>query len=191
MSSIFDEAFAYVIENEGAHSNDKADRGGETFWGLSTPARRRHRCSAHPNGIADEHFRGMAGKEWAKHVYKSDYFRPLEGIRDTRLAIKLFDIIVNFGDPIRLIQRAAGVDPDGVFGPKTEAALLRMPTDFALERLCSEAARRYVEIVRQDPVLREALERAGVKMADLQLSFLGGWITRAIRRPPVTVKGVA
>lgn len=171
MASNFDRAFQYVIENEGAYSNDSGDRGGETFWGISAFAREKHRCPQHMGGVKAGDFAGPGGRELAQHIYRTDFWK-FDGIRDARLAIKLFDITVNVGNAVRVIQRAAMVKMDGKYGPVTEAAILRLPTEEAIERLCQSVADEYVEIVRKDPS---------------QLKFLKGWMRRAVRRPPVII----
>lgn len=92
---------------------------------------------------------------------------------DRRIAIKCFDVVVNFGieGGVRTIQRAAGVRSDGIFGPQTEAALNKMNPEEVLERVSMCSSDRYVDIC------------VGNKG---QLVFLKGWIRRAIRRPPLS-----
>jgi lysozyme family protein len=102
-------------------------------------------------------------------VYRLDYWK-FDAIHDARLAIKLFDIVVNIGEGIRVIQRAAMVKADGIYGPRTEAALLRLDAETAIERLCEALADHYVAVCLRDPS---------------QLEFLKGWMRRAVRRPHV------
>jgi lysozyme family protein len=191
MPSNFDQAFDYVIGNEGAYSDDVADHGGVTYFGLSEKARRNHRCPDHPQGVRDEAFRAASGRDLAKHVYRLDYFKLFEGVRDPRLASKLFDIYVNVGDAVRVIQRAAGVKRDGIYGEQTQAALERMPTEAAIEALCLAVVDEYSEIVRGDAI--RLMKKYGIgdgEIARLQLTFLKGWMRRAARRPPIVIKGI-
>jgi lysozyme family protein len=194
MASNFDAAFDYVIGNEGAFSDDAADHGGVTYFGISEPSRRSHKCAEHPNGVRDEAFRAAGGRDLARHIYRLDYFKPFEGVRDQRLATKLFDIYVNVGDAVRVIQRAAGFtgrDVDGVFGEATQAALERMPTEQAIERLCLAVIDQYVDIARNDAFKR--MRKHGIaetEIAQMQITFLKGWCRRAARRPPIVIKGV-
>lgn len=160
----------YAIENEGAYSNNPKDKGGETFWGISAYARKAHRCPEHPNGLTAADFTRLhpaESRDLAKHVYRLDYWR-FDAITDARLAIKLFDVVVNVGDGIRVIQRAAMVTTDGIYGPRTEASLLRLDPETAIERLCESLADHYVGICLSD---------------HSQLTFLKGWMRRAVRRP--------
>lgn len=194
MPSNFDIAFDYVCGNEGAYSNDAADKGGATFWGISEQARRDHKCKDHPSGVRDEAFTAAPdrGRDLAKHICRVDYWK-FDGIRDSRLATKLLDIVFNVGDPIRLIQRAVDVSPqDGVYGPATEAALTKFPSEQAIEALCTAVADKYVDIARNDAYGR--MRKAGIsdkEIANMQMTFLKGWIRRAVRRPPLVVKGIA
>jgi lysozyme family protein len=185
----FEAAFTYVVEDEGRYDNDPTDHGGETHYGITARKALEHRCVQHPQGIFPAMWpkEDAACKELARHVYRLDVWR-FDGIRDRRLAIKVFDTVVNIGDGVRVIQRAVNVTPDGVYGPETEAALQRLPVDEAIDAISREAADKYIEIARHDAVLIAALEKAGVRLADLQLKYLKGWVRRAIRRPPVTVR---
>lgn len=192
MPSTFDVAFGYVCANEGRYSNDAADAGGETFWGISAQARRDHKCPDHPSGVRDEAFRAApdGGRELAKHICRLDYWK-FDGIRDSRLATVLLDIVFNVGDPISLIQRAAGVTVDGAYGAQTEAALQRLPTEQAIEQLKLAVGDKYVDIARNDAYGR--MRKYGIpesEIAKMQMTFLKGWVRRAIRRPPIVVKGV-
>lgn len=166
----FDRALIFILENEGAYSNDASDRGGETFCGISRFGREAHRCPAHASAISADAFRGPDGRTLAAHIYRLDYWR-FDGIRDWRLAAKLLDIVVNMGAGMRVIQRAAMVPVDGKYGPKTEAALQRIPTEEMIGRLCSVMADHYVDICVGD---------------FSQMKFLKGWMRRAVRRPAMT-----
>jgi lysozyme family protein len=171
--SIFDDAFEYVCGNEGEYSNDAGDKGGRTWWGVTEGTARDHRCRIHPNGVLAQEFVAGKAKDLAKHIYRTDFWH-FDGIKDSRLALKLFDITVNVGSPVRVIQRAAGVEVDGVYGEKTEAALTRVPTEQAIEALSMAVSDKYVDICLRDTS---------------QLKFLKGWERRAIRRPPLVIKG--
>jgi lysozyme family protein len=193
MSSNFDFAFEYVCGSEGAYSNDAADRGGVTYWGISQAARRDHRCPDHPKGVRDDAFTSAAdrGKELAKHIYRLDYWR-FDGIGDPRLAAKLFDIVVNVGNPIQLIQREFGVKQTGFYGPLTEAALTAGPAEEAIERLSLAVGDKYVDLARNDAVSR--MRKHGVPDSEVRLlllTFLKGWTRRAIRRPSLPAQGGA
>lgn len=162
LTTYFDDAFAYLLRNEGGYSNDPEDHGGKTQYGVTQE-------EARQEGITDVRKLSL---EQAKDIYRRRYW-IFDGLRDRRIAIKCFDVVVNFGieGGVRTIQRAAGVRSDGIFGPQTEAALNTMNPEEVLERVSMCAADRYVDIC------------VGNKS---QLVFLKGWVRRSIRRPSLS-----
>jgi lysozyme family protein len=154
----FDEALRYVLENEGVDFNHPADSGGRTRFGITAAVARKHSYDVERLTL-----------EQAAQIYRKDYWL-FGSIPETRVAAKLLDTVVNFGaiGGTKLIQRALGVPDDGKFGPKTEAAILRTPSEEVIERVSQAAADHYVNICRANPS---------------QLAFLRGWMRRAIRRP--------
>lgn len=156
----FDFAVEYVLRNEGGYSNHEADNGGETKWGVT-------RSTAVAYGLDFDRLTLAQ----ARDVYRDQYWM-FDGIRDRRLAAKCMDVIVNFGKTggTRVLQRACGAVVDGIYGPDTEARLLRASTDEMLQRIADAAADRYIDIALNAPT---------------QLVFLRGWLRRAYRQPPV------
>ena len=109
----FTQAFDRLISNEGGYSNDPADPGGETNWGISK--------RSYPNvDIKD------LTREGAKAIYLQDFWqRGHMDEYDPAIAFQVFDAAVNHGieTAVRLLQRAAGVADDGHIGPVTIAAV--------------------------------------------------------------------
>lgn len=116
----FDQAFDDLLGNEGGYTNNPKDPGGETNWGITAAV-------AHENGYTGE-MRCMP-KDFAKLVYAKHYWRPAFDNLPYAVAFQLFDGAVNSGpgQSTRWLQRAVGVVDDGVFGPKTAAAVAAMP----------------------------------------------------------------
>lgn len=159
--ALFEDAIQYVLSNEGVDSDDKADRGGRTRFGITRETARRHGLDVTKLTI-----------EQAKEIYRRDYWM-FDAVTDQRVATKMLDMVVNFGafGGVKIIQKAIGVAPtDGVFGKLTTGAVNKTHPEDALERLSIGAAEQYVGIVRND---------------ESQLRFLLGWIRRAIKRPPL------
>jgi lysozyme family protein len=165
----FEAAIQYVLDNEGENSNDAADSGGQTRFGITHTEAARHGRDIATLTIAD-----------AESIYRSDYWK-FDGIVDQRVATKLFDMAVNLGlgTAVKIAQTAVrfthpeSVAADGIFGPLTEAAIngsnnMRPSTDSLLYALAAGCVRRYVTIVENDR---------------LQLVFLRGWIERALKLP--------
>ena len=112
MGDVFAKAFAIVIGEEGGFTDDAADPGGATKYGISH--------AAYPNldianlTLAD-----------AQAIYQRDYWDRIGGdLLDPRLALIVFDAAVNNGISRAgmWLQQALGVPVDGVVGSQTIAA---------------------------------------------------------------------
>ena len=109
----FDQAFDRLIGNEGGYSNNPADPGGETNWGISK--------RSYPNvDIAN------LTRDGAKAIYLQDFWqRGHMDEYDAAISFQVFDMAVNSGieTAVRILQQAAGVADDGHIGPITVAAI--------------------------------------------------------------------
>ena len=110
----YDQAFKIVIGHEGGYVNDLKDPGGETKYGIS---RRAYPLEDIKSLTLDR----------AKELYKRDYWDKVRADnlpKQVRLAV--FDAAVNSGvsQSIEWLQRAVGVEDDGIFGPATARAVL-------------------------------------------------------------------
>ncbi len=125
----FDDAFARILGNEGGYTNNPADPGGETNWGISK--------RSYPD--VDIANLTQAG---AKAIYLRDFWNP---IGDAHPAVKfqVFDFAVNSGiqTAIRKLQSAVGVADDGHWGPISAAALASMDVNDVLMRFVAQRLR--------------------------------------------------
>ncbi|EIF32518.1 putative secretion activating protein [Burkholderia sp. Ch1-1] len=113
--SSFDDAFDALIGNEGGYSNNPADPGGETMWGVTA---RVARASGYPGPMKD------LPRDTAKAIAKKLYWDPLRlDELDARVAFQIFDANYNGGHPVIWMQGAAGAKVDGLIGPATIAAV--------------------------------------------------------------------
>jgi lysozyme family protein len=159
-SAKFLKAFEYLMQHEGGYSNNQADAGGETKYGVS---KRSYPHLDIKNLTRDQ----------ARQIYFRDFWMKgkYEQIDDENIAIKLFDLAVNMGIPQanKLIQRAlraagAQVIEDGIVGAITLKAINEAdPTDL-LAALKSEAAGYYRLLANINPS---------------QQAFITGWLNRA------------
>lgn len=111
----FDDAFATLIKNEGGYSNNPADPGGETMWGVTKRV-----------AVADGYLGPMRDmpKERAFSIAKRLYWDPLRCDQyDARVAFQLLDANYNGGHVVLWMQQAAGAHADGAIGPATIAAV--------------------------------------------------------------------
>ena len=130
--SSFDDAFTALMGNEGGYSNNPADPGGETMWGVTARVARAHGYGGDMRALPQ-----ATAKQIAKSVYWDPYYCDQF---DPRVAFQVFDAAYNGGKPATWLQLAAGVDADGVIGPVAIAAVnaadpLRIIMRFLAHRL--------------------------------------------------------
>jgi lysozyme family protein len=115
MTTAFDESFTALIGNEGGYSNNLADPGGETMWGITARVARAEGYQGAMRALP---------METAKAIAKRRYWDvALCDEIDQRVAFQVFDAIYNGGPAIKWLQLAAGAHADGVIGPATLAAV--------------------------------------------------------------------
>lgn len=151
-----------IARFEGGESNHPDDRGGWTRFGLTYREFARLRPG---KGEAD--FRALTRddvidiitEEWA---LKPGYWR----IVDQWVMWAVIDFAIHSGPlaATRALQRAADVEPDGLFGRQTEWAVNGTNPERLFRRLMAERIDYLVMLV-----VRDASQR----------SFLRGWMTRA------------
>lgn len=112
----FDTAFEKLLGHEGGYSDHAADPGGKTRFGITEAVAR------------EVGYRGDMRElpvELAKRIYSDRYWRAVKADELPELVrYAVFDAAVNSGptQSIRWLQRAVGVDDDGIIGPRTIAA---------------------------------------------------------------------
>jgi len=145
-STAFESAFEHTLGLEGDYSNDPHDPGGETKFGISK------RSYPHVD-IAKLTLMD------AKLLYYWDFWQRigLDAIRGD-VAAEIFDTAVNMGVvmAVRIVQRAcnyfgAGLKVDGVFGPKTIAAIKNQASWDLLKVLNAIQLSEYIDIINDNP----------------------------------------
>lgn len=176
----FDKALEHTLGNEGDYSDEPADRGGATRYGITE-------ATARANGYTGE-MRELP-LAFAKGVYRRSYWERLRlddvAAWDEPAALELFDSAVNCGPETvaRWLQRALNalnrnqglypdITEDGRVGPQTLGCLafLTGPADRAVLRKmldCQQGA-HYLELMRRDPTQR---------------TFARGWFAKRIGTP--------
>lgn len=126
----FDKAFALTVGLEGGYSNNPADPGLETKYGISK--------RAHP----DVDINALT-LDQARDIYRRDYWTPAYcDDMPERIGHLMFDAAVNHGvtAAIKLLQRALRVADDGVYGVVTRGQLLARDTGETASLLMAERA---------------------------------------------------
>lgn len=115
--STFDEAFDRLMVAEGGYSDNPADPGGKTNFGVTERVARARGYKGDMRELP---------KEFAKEVvYRPDYWDKVKADQlPASVRFDVFDAAVNSGpgQAAKWLQRAAGVKDDGVIGPVTIAA---------------------------------------------------------------------
>ena len=139
--------------NEGGYSNNSNDRGGETQYGISS------------RWYPDEDIPNLTRERANALLYRDYWLAPHINQLPDEFADIVFDNSVVQGQPsaIRNLQRALGIQVDGIIGPDTLNAISNADENVR-RNFIREVHRRNQNIVEQDPTQRV---------------FLNGWTNRA------------
>lgn len=155
----YQRAIVKTLAHEGGakYTDDPADRGGATKYGISQ--------RAYPN----LDIRNLT-EEQAREIYKRDYWDRVLGdeIKSQMVAESLFDTSVNMGvrTASRLAQVALGIDPaDGIIGSHSLAKINETDPSAFIAAFTITKIARYAHICNRDGT---------------QKRFLLGWINRTL-----------
>ena len=129
----FDVAFARLIGIEGGYTNNLADPGGETNWGISK------------RSYPDVDIANLT-QDGAKAIYLRDFWNVV-GDADSAVKFQVFDFAVNSGvqTALRKLQAAIGVADDGHWGPVSAAKLASLDKNDVLMRFLAQRFRFWVK----------------------------------------------
>jgi lysozyme family protein len=129
----FDTAFNRLLGNEGGYTNNPADPGGETSFGISK------------RSYPQVDIKALT-QDQAKAIYHRDFWAPL-GDAPNAVKFQAFDFAVNSGiqTAIRKLQAAIGVADDGHWGPLSAAKLAAMDVNDVLLRFMAQRLRFWVK----------------------------------------------
>jgi lysozyme family protein len=117
----FEEAFSRLLAHEGGFTDNPKDRGNWTGGRQGIGELKGTKFGISAMSYPDEDIAGLS-IERAKEIYFADFWTPA-GCDDVPepMRFDLFDTAVNSGvnRAVKLLQKAAGAEADGVLGPKT------------------------------------------------------------------------
>lgn len=159
-----DELIDGIIAREGGFSQDGSDRGGATKFGITAADLGAWRHLGRPASRAE--VKALAIDE-ARTIYRRQYVQPFLSVPFDELRAQLVDFGVLSGTAtaIRALQGVLGVPVDGLFGPRTQAALVAHDWRLVNAALVGARCRLLEGIVDRDAT---------------QLVFLHGWMRRAV-----------
>jgi lysozyme family protein len=168
----FDKAFAIVVNAEGGLSLNPKDPGNWTSGKVGVGE-----LKGTKYGVAAASYPKLDIKNLtiddAKAIYKSNYWDKVSGdLFPYEIALPLFDAAINQGITRAIIQLqvAVGVNPDGVMGPGTIAAVQKANMDNLL-----------VQFMTQEFNFKTHLK--------IWLTFGLGWLRRGFRIVIAALKG--
>jgi lysozyme family protein len=121
-SSRFDACMPFIFKAEGGYSDNPADPGGPTNFGITLATLRAY--DGNPNLTADDVKKLTPAV--AKEIYRTAYWNRMQcGALPAGLDLEVFDFGVNSGpsESVKTLQRLVGVTQDGSVGPITLAAV--------------------------------------------------------------------
>lgn len=131
MSALFRKCLQFVLVHEGGYSDDPADPGGPTAY-----------------GIASRWHDGAIDRDRAEEIYRREYWDPLRCAEmPPPVACAVFNFAVQHGpaSAAMALQAIVGVRADGLIGPRTLAAL----------------GNCYPLIVARDLIARSTIDQSG------------------------------
>jgi murein DD-endopeptidase MepM/ murein hydrolase activator NlpD len=160
---VFDMALQFTLKWEGGFVDDPDDLGGRTNRGVTQATYDRWRAS---QNLKPKDVKTITQQE-AHDIYRQKYWR-WESRTDQMcdaLEVADFDTCVNFGvaGATMFLQEIFGLQMDGIFGPKTLAAVLANNNKDSAIRLVQARIRYRHQRVRENPSQKE---------------FLQGWLNR-------------
>lgn len=142
---------AAIIKREGGekYTNNPADRGGPTKYGITLATLTRWRGYTCNAGDVEALTEAEAYKIYRK-VYLED--TGISRIQSVELRAQVLDAAVNHPavQAIRMLQRALGVPDDGVIGPTTLAAIPYLDPRRICVRFLAQRIRFYGRIVTRN-----------------------------------------
>ena len=181
------DAIHFVLDNEGGYSDNVADPGGATNYGislrflrtLSAERLRRYGIFTEPAHLTAADMEKLT-KPQAVNIYQGEFWNmaPFDRLDNQQLADYIFDMAVNHGlhMAVKLVQRAiwgyygkieyAGLHDDGILGDATLSELEALPVADFLPVLATERAGYMRFLAETTPRGKE---------------FLTGWLKRCYR----------
>ena len=169
MRTNFEDALAALLKHEGGYVNHPADPGGMTNLGVTKRVWEEWKGHA----VDEAEMRALT-PEKVGPLYKAKYWDMVHGDQlPSGVDLCVFDCAVNSGvkRASKLLQRAVGVDDDGVIGRATLAAVETLSAEEIIDRFCAERL-SFLEALPTFATFGKGWSRrvAGVKTESLNLA---------------------
>ena len=169
MRTNFEDALEALLKHEGGYVNHPADPGGMTNLGVTKRV-----WEEWKGQVVDEAEMRALTPEKVAPLYKAKYWDMVHGDQlPSGVDMCVFDCAVNSGvkRAAKLLQRAVGVDDDGVIGRGTLAAVESLTPEEIIDRFCAERL-SFLEALPTFATFGKGWSRrvAGVKTESLNLA---------------------
>ena len=164
---VFNKIFEYILLVEGGYSDDKADKGGKTKYGIIEVEARKYGYKGDMKDLT---------KDIAEDIYKNKYYlsNNLDKIKDKRVALSIADWTINSGNwGTKKAQQTVNIlkgdilAVDGVLGNKSIEVINSIQPEIFLTQYHELQRKFYQAIVDHNPS---------------QAVFLKGWNNRVSRK---------
>jgi lysozyme family protein len=121
-SARFDACMPFIFKAEGGYSDNPADPGGPTNFGITLATLKAYEGD---QNLAAEDVKKLT-PDVAKEIYRTAYWNRMQcGSLPNGLDLEVFDFGVNAGpgEAVKMLQKIVGVTADGSIGPITLSAL--------------------------------------------------------------------
>lgn len=151
-------ADAIVRKNEGGYSDRAADKGGETYCGISRRWHPRwpgwkivdhYKPLEQGEIIHDAVLHGMVGD-----FYKAEFWDKIKAdeINSQKVATFVYDwMVTSWDDAVKALQKCAGVKQDGVIGKVTISSVNARDEAELMKKLITERKAFYNSLAKNDP----------------------------------------
>jgi lysozyme family protein len=135
----FPDAFAAVLGNEGNYTDNPADPGGPTMYGITQAVARAWGYQGDMQALP---------LATAQAIAKARYWDPYQCDQfDPRIAFNVFDAAYNGGHPAQWLQGSADVAEDGVIGAITVAAVRALDPMVIVARFNADRLSYYASLI--------------------------------------------
>lgn len=158
----FNDCLTFTLQQEGGYSDNPADHGGATDYGITQGTYDNYRST---HGMPLQPVNSITFTE-VQMIYNINYWLPtLCASLPQPVDLCVFDTAVNSGPQraVKMLQQAVGVEQDGLIGPGTLAATNALTPLAVATQFCDE---------------REAYVRGIAASQPSQQMFLNGWLNR-------------
>jgi len=167
-NAAFNASLRMLLEHEGGYTNDAADPGGATNFGITIFDYRKY---VKANATAGD-VRTMT-VDVAKTIYRAKYWDAMRCDElPAGIDYAVFDYGVNSGisRAAKVLQRILGVADDGVIGPLTLAAVTGRAPAPVVNALCAERL-QFLQSLRTWPVFGKGWARRVAEVKDAALAM--------------------